>query len=202
VLRSQTCDKLDPSGFFVAYAQFSGGIFVDCSIHDIDLTLWFYGSDAKVKSVSAVGITAVEPGLRKFNDRDNAVGLVEFHDGRIAYFFASRMMAAGQEDSTEIIGTKGKLTVNLQPAINLVNIYEASGVRRELPQHYFDRFKDAFVTEAREFADCCLDDTPVPLRLEDAVEAVRIGHALQEALIEGKKIFFDESGKRIERAAL
>lgn len=30
IFRSQTCDMLDPSGFFVAYAQFSGGIFVDC----------------------------------------------------------------------------------------------------------------------------------------------------------------------------
>jgi myo-inositol 2-dehydrogenase/D-chiro-inositol 1-dehydrogenase len=29
ILRSQTCDKYDPSGFFVEYAKFSGGIFVD-----------------------------------------------------------------------------------------------------------------------------------------------------------------------------
>lgn len=206
VIRSQTCDKLDPSGFFVAYAQFSGGIFVDCSIHDIDLTLWFYSEDGKagpmVKSVSAVGITAVEPDLRKYNDRDNAVGLVEFHDGRMAYFYASRMMAAGQEDSTEIIGTKGKLTVNTQPQINLVNIYEANGMRKELPQHYFDRFREAFVTEAREFTDCCLDDKPLPLRLDGAVQAVRIGYALQEALISGEKIFFDEKGERVERATL
>jgi myo-inositol 2-dehydrogenase/D-chiro-inositol 1-dehydrogenase len=79
IIRSQTCDKLDPSGFFVAYAEFSGGIFVDCSIHDIDLALWFFGEDSKVKSVSAVGITAVQPDLRKHNDRDNAAAIVEFH---------------------------------------------------------------------------------------------------------------------------
>lgn len=35
IFRSQTCDKLDPSGFFVAYAEFSGGIFVDCNVHDM-----------------------------------------------------------------------------------------------------------------------------------------------------------------------
>ena len=29
IFRSQTCDKLDPSGFFVAYAEFSGGIVVN-----------------------------------------------------------------------------------------------------------------------------------------------------------------------------
>lgn len=79
VFRSQTCDKLDPSGFFVAYAEFSGGIFVDCSIHDIDLALWFMGEDSVVKSVSASGITAVSPELRKHNDRDNAVGIIEFY---------------------------------------------------------------------------------------------------------------------------
>ncbi|KKA21225.1 NAD binding Rossmann fold oxidoreductase [Rasamsonia emersonii CBS 393.64] len=202
VFRSQTCDKLDPSGFFVAYAQFSGGIFVDCSIHDIDLALWFFGQDAKVKSVSAVGITAVEPDLRKYNDRDNAVGLVEFQDGQIAYFYASRMMAAGQEDSTEIIGTKGKLTVNTQPASNLVNIYESTGIRREIPQHYYDRFEMAFVEEAKHFTACCLDDTPVPQELRGAVDAVKIGCALQEALITGKKIYFDDDGNRIERANL
>ncbi|KAK5300503.1 hypothetical protein LTR14_000900 [Exophiala xenobiotica] len=178
VFRSQTCDKLDPSGFFVEYAQFSGGIFVDCSIHDIDLALWFFGEDSRVKSVSAVGITAVEPGLRKYNDRDNALGLVEFYGGKIAQLFCSRMMAAGQ-------------------VTNLVNIYEPSGIRREIPPHYYGRFRDAFINEANEFTACCLDDTPPPMKLEGAVNAVRIGCALQEALITGKKIEFDEQGRRM-----
>ncbi|KAJ9384168.1 hypothetical protein DTO063F5_4901 [Paecilomyces variotii] len=202
VFRSQTCDKLDPSGFFVEYAQFSGGIFVDCSIHDIDLALWFFGEDSVVKSVTAVGITAVSPELRKYNDRDNALGIVEFHDGKIAQLFCSRMMAAGQEDSTEITGTAGKLAVNTQPAANLVNIYEPTGIRREIPPHYYGRFRDAFITEANEFTASCLDNTPPPMKLEGAVAAVRIGCALQESLITGRKIDFDEKGNRITLANL
>lgn len=85
VVRSQTCDLLDPSGFFVDYAQFSGGIFVDCNIHDIDLALWFLGQDVMVKSVAAFGITAVQPDLKKWGDVDNGVGIVEFYGGKLAW---------------------------------------------------------------------------------------------------------------------
>ena len=202
VFRSQTCDKLDPSGFFVEYAKFSGGIFVDCNIHDIDLSLWFFGQDSVVKSVSAIGITAVQPELRRYNDVDNGVGIVEFWGGRIAYFYSSRMMAAGQHDMTEIIGTEGKLTVNGNPMNSLVEISEPAGIRREIPPHYYGRFEYAFVAEANEFVEACLENKKLPFKLTGAVQAVKIGCALQESLISGKKINFDETGRRIEEAKL
>ncbi|EFX00573.1 rossmann fold protein [Grosmannia clavigera kw1407] len=197
ILRSQTCDKLDPSGFFVAYAEFSGGIFVDCNIHDIDLALWFFGEDAVIKSVSAVGITAVQPELAKHGDVDNGVGVVEFWGGRIAYFYSSRMMASGQHDMTEIIGTEGKITINQNPINTLVDLWEASGIRREIPPDYYGRFRPAFITEANEFTACCLDNTPLPTRLQCAVSALEIGSLLQESLRSGKKIYFDEAGHRL-----
>jgi myo-inositol 2-dehydrogenase / D-chiro-inositol 1-dehydrogenase len=197
IIRSQTCDKLDPSGFFVDYAQYSGGIFVDCNVHDIDLTLWYFGQDSVVKSATAVGVTAVQPGLKKWGDVDNGVGIVEFWGGKIAYFYGSRMMAAGQHDMTEVIGTEGKFVVNGAPQRNLVEVHEATGVRKEIPSDYFGRFHEAFVTEANEFTECCLDDKPLPFELEGAVQAVKIGCALQESLRSGKKIEFDQAGNRI-----
>lgn len=202
ILRSQTCDKLDPTGFFVQYAQFSGGIFVDCNIHDIDLALWFFGEDSKVKSVTAIGITAVEPDLAKHGDVDNGVGVVEFYGGKIAYFYSSRIMAAGQHDMTEIIGTKGKISVNANPQLNLVEMSEPTGVRRVLPEHYYGRFEYAFVKESNEFTDCCLENKPVPVKLDGAVKAVKIGCALQESLRSGNKFFFDEQGNQVEKASL
>ncbi|KAK7419092.1 hypothetical protein QQX98_003594 [Neonectria punicea] len=202
IIRSQTCDKHDPSGFFVAYAAWSGGVFVDMAVHDIDLTLWFFGDDIVPKSISAHGIRAVQPDLAQYNDYDNAVGIVEFWGGRIAHYYCSRMMAHGQEDTTEIIGTEGKLTVNGNPQSNLVNYYHAGGITREVPAHYYGRFEMAFVQEANDFAEACLDDKPLALKLTNAVRAVEIGAALQEALVSGKQIHFDEIGRRIEQTKL
>ncbi|KAF2005131.1 NAD(P)-binding protein [Amniculicola lignicola CBS 123094] len=211
ILRSQTCDKYDPSGFFVAYAEFSGGIFVDCNIHDIDLALWFFSADItspdgrvekgelpKVKSVVAFGVTALEPGLKKHGDVDNGVGVVEFWDERIAYFYSSRMNPPGQHDMTEIIGTTGKLSVNANPANGLLESHLSTGIHRDIPQNYYDRFEQAFVEEAREFANAVLDGKGVPIDLESSVEAVRIGVALQDSLRSGKKIQFDREGRRVD----
>ena len=202
IIRSQTCDKFDPSGFYIEYAAWSGGVFVDMSVHDIDLTLWFFGDDVIPKSVSAHGITAVQPELKKYKDYDNAVGIVEFWNGKIAYYYCTRMMAHGQEDTTEIIGTEGKLAINNNPQRNFVNLYHSGGITREVPLNFMGRFGPAFVTEANEFTAACLDNTPLPMKLTNAIKAVEIGAALQEALRSGKQIHFDEIGRRIKKAQL
>ncbi|OAK93692.1 NAD(P)-binding protein [Phaeosphaeriaceae sp. SRC1lsM3a] len=204
ILRSQTCDKYDPSGFFVEYAKFSGGIFVDCNIHDIDLALWFFSADSngknlpKVKSVVAFGVTALEPDLAKYGDVDNGVGVVEFYDGQIAYFYSSRMNPPGQHDMTEIIGTKGKLSVNANPTTGLLESHLSTGIHRDIPQNYYERFEHAFVEEARQFTDAVLENKEVPIDLTSSMEAVKIGVALQDSLKSGKKIVFGKDGKRVE----
>ncbi|GAP92512.1 putative oxidoreductase [Rosellinia necatrix] len=202
IIRSQTCDKHDPSGFFVQYAAHSGGCFSDMSVHDIDLTLWFFGENIPVKSISAAGVVAVAPGLKQYEDFDNAVGIVEFYGGRVAYYYCSRMMAHGQEDTTEFIGTEGKITVNGNPQSNFVNTYTDKGIIREVPAHYYGRFEYAFVAEANEFTAAALDNTKLPFNLTSALRAVEIGSYLQEALRTGKKLYFDEMGNRAEKASL
>jgi myo-inositol 2-dehydrogenase/D-chiro-inositol 1-dehydrogenase len=87
VLRSQTCDKLDPSGFFVAYALDGCDAYCRNGLHFTSVAEEPEGQ-----------VDVVDGAVDEHNDRDNAVGLVEFYDGRMAYFYASRMMAAGQED--------------------------------------------------------------------------------------------------------
>ena len=83
-----------------------------------------------------------------------------------------------------------------------MEVSEPAGVRREIPADYYGRFEMAFVKESNEFVDACLDNKKLPFKLTGAVQAVRIGCALQEALNSGKKINFDETGRRLEEAKL
>lgn len=56
--------------------------------------------------------------------------------------------------------------------------------------------------EANEFTAAALDNTKLPLKLSGAVRAVQIGSYLQEALETGKKLYFDQVGKRIVKNKL
>jgi myo-inositol 2-dehydrogenase/D-chiro-inositol 1-dehydrogenase len=100
----------------------------------------------------------------------------------MACFYASRTMAHGHETSTEIFGTKGRLTVGQNPRLNRVDIADAHGVRNECTPTFYERFEEAFLLEARHFVDAVLDDSPPLLTLHDATEATRIALALRESL--------------------
>jgi myo-inositol 2-dehydrogenase/D-chiro-inositol 1-dehydrogenase len=181
LMRSQNLDMNDPSGFFVRFAPTSGGIFLDCTVHDIDLARWLLGNPKPVR-VFATGVVAIHHGLRELGDVDNGVATCEFADGKMACFYASRTMAHGHETLTEIFGTAGRLTVGHNPRLNRVDISDAHGMRNECTPTFYERFEEAFLLETTHFVNCVLDDIAPALTLHDATEATRIALALRESL--------------------
>ena len=181
LVRSQNLDMNDPSGFFVRFAPTSGGIFLDCTVHDIDLARWLLGNP-EPQRVFATGVIAIHEGLREFGDVDNGVATCEFAGGKLACFYASRTMAHGHETLTEIYGSAGRITVGQNPRMNRVDISDAHGVRNECTPTFYERFEEAFLREEIEFVQCVLEDRPPALTLHDATEATRIGIALRESL--------------------
>jgi myo-inositol 2-dehydrogenase/D-chiro-inositol 1-dehydrogenase len=190
MVRSQTCDKNDPDGFFVRFAPTSGGIFLDCSVHDIDLARWLLGNP-RPQRVFATGTIALHPGLAESQDVDNGVAVCEFEGGKLAVFYASRTMAHGHDTTTEVIGTSGALHIGRNPRANRVEIADAHGISNECTPTFYERFADAFVSEAQAFVDAVRGNETLPLTLHDALEATRIGIAMRESLISGQPVRFD-----------
>jgi len=207
VVRSQTCDMYDRSPFYLRYASTSPGVFIDTSIHDVDLTLSFFGADAKPRVLWATGIGAQHPELAKVHDYDHAVGVVEWYPDatkglpkRVSYFFASRAMKHGFDNSTEIIGTDGMLKINLTPRKDLLEVADKGGIRHELVDDFYGRYEHAFVTELEVWAECVLHGRELPYTLDTALKGMQIVEALQESLRTGEKIEFDELGRRLRES--
>ncbi len=184
LVRSQTCDQNDPEGFFVRFAPTSGGIFMDCSVHDIDLARWMLNRPKALRAF-ATGTIALHPALAELGDVDNGLAVVEFEGGARAVFYASRTMAHGHETSTEVIGTAGKLTVGEHAASDRVVRSDEHGVRHAVVKDFYERFEAAFGAEMAAFVAACRGEQPLSLTLDDALEATRIGLAITRSLHSG-----------------
>jgi len=185
LVRSQSCDKNDPDGFFVRFAPTSGGIFLDCSVHDIDLARWMLGNPRALR-VFASGTIALHPGLAACGDVDNGLAIVEFDGGARAQFYASRTLAHGFEASSEIIGTAGSVSVGVGAHRDRVQSRDAAGVHHRVLDDFVERFADAFQREMAAFVAACRGEASVPLTLSDATEATRIGVAIARSLKSGQ----------------
>jgi myo-inositol 2-dehydrogenase/D-chiro-inositol 1-dehydrogenase len=195
VIRSQGCDPLDMSPFYKQYLKDSGGIFIDTIIHDIDLSLFLFGEDSVPKSVSAIGVAACHTQLESEGDADNAVGICEYWDGRVAFFYNSRMASHGYDNATEIFGTAGKISINLHPRNNALELCDSDGfVKTPAQPGWYERYALAFVNEVTAWADALLNGEPMPVPLRSSLVSLKIATALQESLRTGKKMFFDKDG--------
>jgi myo-inositol 2-dehydrogenase/D-chiro-inositol 1-dehydrogenase len=184
LVRSQTCDLNDDSGFFVRFAESSGGLFMDCSVHDIDLARWMLGAPRATRAFAS-GTIALHEGLAQHADVDNGLAIVEFEGGARAVFYASRTFAHGHETQTEVIGTAGKLLVGHGAARDRVVLSDAQGVRHRAVADFFERFGEAFERELQAFVTACAGGPAVSLTLADATEATRIGVAITRSLRSG-----------------
>ena len=187
IVRSQTTDMNDPSGFFVRFAPKSGGNFIDMSVHDIDAARWLLGAP-KPTRVFSTGTIAVHAGLADCGDVDNGIALVEFEGGAMATIYASRTMAHGHETTTEVIGTEGRIMVGRDGRLNQVEVADKYGIRTETVPTFWERFEDAFLRETLHFIDCVRHDKAPGLSLHDATEATRIGIALRTSLVERRAV--------------
>jgi myo-inositol 2-dehydrogenase/D-chiro-inositol 1-dehydrogenase len=185
LVRSQSCDMNDPDGFFLRFAPTSGGIFLDCSVHDIDVARWMLGNPKALRAFAS-GTVAMHPGLAACGDVDNGLAIVEFEGGARAQFYASRTMAHGFDTNTEVIGTAGSVSVGVGGHRDRVQSRDAGGVHHRVLVDFVERFSEAFGREMAAFVAACQGEAPAPLTLSDATEATRIGVAITRSLRSGQ----------------
>ena len=163
----------------IAFAEKSGGLFLDMMIHDFDLARWFLNSEAK--TVFAVGDNYIYPEFGRHGDIDNGSAMIEFANGTVASFFAGRTSLHGYHIETEIIGTKGTLRIGNIPEKNLVTIFNENGAVRECHEGFLNRFEDAYLNELQEFINCVLKDRKPPVGAYEGVKATEIAYACKQS---------------------
>ncbi len=180
----------DPDAPPLEYVKVSGGIFLDMTIHDFDMVRYLTASD--VTEVYVSGACLVNPAIQELGDIDTAIINLKLANGALAVIDNSRKAAYGYDQRAEVFGSKGQIAVtNDMPSTAVLSTVD--GVAGEKPLYFFlERYMASFSKEVSLFADAILNDTDVPVNINDGLQPVLIGKAAKKSLEENRPVRISE----------
>lgn len=180
----------DPSAPPIEYVKVSGGMFLDMTIHDFDMVRYLTGSD--VEEVYVNGAVLIDPKIGEAGDVDTAIITMKLKNGALAVIDNSRKADYGYDQRAEVFGSKGQVAVT-NDSLSSAVISTNSGVVAEKPLYFFlERYMESFSREVTEFTESIINDTPVPVSVNDGLQAVLIGIAAGKSLREHRPVKLSE----------
>ena len=156
----------------------SGGLAIDCGVHEFDLAEWLTGST--VTSVIGRNLRLVDAEVGASGDVDNLVAMLALADGVTATVDLSRNSRYGDDVRTEILGSEGALLVDLMPT-GRTRIATADGIHVLEDSRADDATTDGIANQACAFvARVRGESVDVPTAAASS-RAVAIGRALQRS---------------------
>lgn len=165
----------------------SGGLAIDCGVHEFDLAEWLSGR--RIAAVRAESLPLVDAGLGAVGDVDNLLAIAELEGGGRAVVDLSRNARYGDDVRTEILGTDGAIFVDLLPH-GVARIGTSAGMAPLTGSVAVDAMSAGAQGQAVAFASAVIAaqsgavDPSVPDAAASA-RAVRIGAAVTRSLESG-----------------
>lgn len=163
----------------------SGGLAIDCGVHEYDLAEWFSGQ--RVVRVHAHAAPIVDQSLAAMGDVDNLVAVLELDGGAVATVDLSRNCRYGDDVRTEILGSQGALLIDLLPT-GRVRLGSVQGLVDLDGVAVGDVTADGVANQAFAFAAAIRGTgQPGPGALA-STRATLIGHAVQQSIRTGTAV--------------
>ncbi|MDP9101342.1 MAG: Gfo/Idh/MocA family oxidoreductase [Actinomycetota bacterium] len=183
-IRAGTCDAAPPPD---EYIPTSGGLFRDCSVHDIDAIRWVTG--AEVREVYALGANHRDDAIRRAGDVDAAAALVTLESDTFVLLNATRYNAAGYDVRMELLGSQKSISVGLDERMPLRSVEPGVAFPTGRPWATFmERFAAAYVAEMVAFVKVAAAEMASPCTAEDALQAALVAEACELSRAEGRPV--------------
>ncbi|MEQ3552761.1 Gfo/Idh/MocA family oxidoreductase [Pseudonocardia nematodicida] len=167
---------LDPAPPPPEYLRISGGIFRDCSVHDVDAIRWVTGRE--VVEVFAVGDPHGDPVFAETGDVSSAQAILTLDDGSHAVVSNTRFNPRGYDVRLELHGDRDSVAVGLDDGLPLRSVEPGVGFPDGTPHTFFtDRLAPAFRAELTAFTELVAGTRPSPCTVADAMAAGWVAEA-------------------------
>ncbi len=187
-VRSTTLDPAPPPR---AYLAGSGGLFRDCTVHDLDAVRWVTGRE--VVEVYAAGSDRGDPMFAELGDVDAAALLLTFDDGTLGLISNSRYNARGHDVRLEVHGALDSVAAGLDDGLPLHPL-GPDALTPAGPAHSFfmDRLAAAFRAELAAFTELVAGTIASPCTVDDALEVAHFAEAAVTSLREHRPVQLEE----------
>jgi myo-inositol 2-dehydrogenase/D-chiro-inositol 1-dehydrogenase len=163
-----------------------GDLFLDTTIHDLDMARFLLGVEAVSVYVQA-GVMAEE----RLDDPDTALTTIRFENGATVVIDNSRLSGHGYDQRVEVCGTKGMVTVGNE-ATDTVSLAAGPDVKGSGPEPFFtERYWASYVREIQSFVDCVASGGEPAVGGTDGRAAVEMALACARSYRESRPITLD-----------
>jgi len=183
VFKSSSRDPYRPSLEYLDPAH-SGGLLVDCGIHDLDLARWFMG---EIASVYSIGGTLAYPEMKTIDDIDNAITSLCFESGALGVIDLSRNGVYGYDIRTEILGTAGTVKIGYLRETPILMMTK-DGINHDTVPYFTERFEQAYITQLQDFVNNLLQGKPPSVTCADGVAALQASAAATLSFKENRPV--------------
>ncbi len=183
VFKSSSRDPYRPSLEYLDPAH-SGGLLIDCGIHDLDLARWFMG---EIASVYSIGGTLAYPEMKTIGDIDNAITSLYFASGALGVVDLSRNGVYGYDIRTEILGTAGTLKIGYLRETPIL-VMTKDGITHDTVPYFTERFEQAYITQLQDFVNNVLQGKPPAVTCADGVAALQASAAATLSFKENRPV--------------
>ena len=188
----------DPEPPPLAYAERSGGLYRDMTIHNFDCVRWLMGDDPE--EIYATGTAIVSDDIAKLGDIDTSVITMKFASGALATIENSRRSGFGYDVRTEVFGANGAIFVGESRATP-IRVFR-DGVHEDHQYFFLDRFGTAFRNEIASFVQAIATDTPVQVTGEDGRAALLLAYAAEASRAANLPVKFVDIARQHERSSI
>lgn len=189
-VRANTHDQSPPPA---AYIPTSGGLFRDCSIHDIDVLRFVTGRE--VATVYAVGANKGAEFFTEGGDIDTGAAVLTLDDDTLVTLSATRYNGGGHDVRMEVMGSEGTIGVGYDDSLAVRSVEEGVDYPRG-PQKwsFMERFLPAYRSELAAFCEVVAGRVDSPCTVRDALQAFRVAEACELSRASGRLVAMNEIG--------
>lgn len=176
IVRITSRDAVPPPRSFIPT---SGGIFLDMTVHDLDMVRFLTGRE--VVGVYARASVLVDPMFAEEGDWDTAVVTLTLEGGALATIDNSRRAVYGQDQRVEVFGSAGMAAAANHAVDRVTSANQAGAHGARLLAFFPERYADAYRLELQAFVDAVAGGHPMPVTGLDGRRATALAIAARES---------------------